>query len=241
MNKNIGIAVAAVLMGLAGNAVAADFSELGGMTASRLSAAVATEGIPVPVASKIRGQAGEAATLDKLASDNGISGTPYQVLAGLFEKGVPPTENDMWGYHSGRTVMAGSEKFTGALLFGCGDTIVSEGGPLFGSARVVFTKSFGTANTPADRFDNGDPSRFFFYDVHEFTGSMRSMEALMYPNGVAMGIGSHDIKITLKITYKLFEGNIFERIEKIQEDGSYKDVSYSYYFKRIWNRGLLAK
>ncbi len=42
MNKNIGIAVAAVLLGLAGNVSAIDFSELGGMTAARLSAAAAS-------------------------------------------------------------------------------------------------------------------------------------------------------------------------------------------------------
>jgi len=137
--------------------------------------------------------------------------------------------------------MAGSEKFTGALLFGCGHTIVSEGGPLFGNKRVVYTKSYGNDKTPADRFDNEDPNRFFFYDVRDMTSIERSLEAMMYPDGVAIGIGFPDIKISLKISYRLFEGNIFEHIEQLQEDGSYKDVSYSYYFKKILNRGLLAK
>jgi len=46
MNKNIGIAVLAVLMGVAGNAAAVDFDDLGGMTAAKLSAAEASSLVP---------------------------------------------------------------------------------------------------------------------------------------------------------------------------------------------------
>ncbi len=242
MNKNIRIAVAAVLMSLAGNVAAADFSELGGMTAARLSAVVATEGIPVPVASKIRGQAGKAATLGKLAGDNGISGTPYQMLAELFEKGVVAAESDIVGSYSGRTLLAGAEKFTGAFLTANIVGISSaDGGPLFEGTKAIYTGSYGNAKTPADRFDNVDVNTFFFHDLREFldtdrgNGTMRSSDGMtavkFWETGTQFG----------KRTYRQFGGYILERMETRQDDGSYKETGYSYYFKKLSDHGLFEK
>lgn len=237
------ILMTVVMLGITSGAYAADFSELQTLKASDIKA-VSSE-VPVPLSMEAKAMSDEVfgklvdgalekgainrkrgtktgadLAFDKLVSDTlrGLPGdTPFEKVKALFNKGVPATKEDLFGWHTGRT-FRNDGAIMGALLVMKMVPEAADGGPLFSTPTKVVLYVVG--NSVPAYYDEITPAVKAAVER-----DMTSEWTIQFPEAIASPRNSDGFTLEERKS----DGYVVERFVR-KSDGV---ELYTYYFKNV--------